>query len=320
MSVRRRAQEFVLELQERICTIFQWMEQTKAGGDSRFVEDTWKRPGGGGGRTRVMTGGRILEKAGVNVSVVWGDLPDGIKDQMPGAGSTFFATGLSLVLHPVNPHVPTTHANFRYIERSEPDAREKGLPVTAWFGGGADLTPYVLYEEDAKHFHALLADACRSGPPEKPDEEKRYPRFKRWCDEYFWNTHREEARGVGGIFYDHLMPREGETLEELMEFWMATGQAFIPAYLPILQRRWELPYDDELRQWQLQRRGRYVEFNLLHDRGTRFGLKTKGRVESILMSLPPLVRWDYDVRPRPGSREARLIKVLRFPREWLDDE
>ncbi len=298
---RGRAETFVLELQDAICTALEAFEPS-----ARFREDRWQRDGGGGGRSRVLEGGAVFEKAGVNVSAVWGEVPDAVKAQMPGDGDTFFATGVSLVLHPNNPHAPTTHANFRYLERGS----------VGWFGGGADLTPYVLYEEDVTHFHGALAAACAEGPPEG-DGPTRYARFKRWCDEYFWNSHRGEARGVGGIFFDHQRPQAGETMEQLFTFWTACGSAFVPAYVPILERRHTLPYDDALRHWQLVRRGRYVEFNLLHDRGTKFGLQTNGRIESIFMSLPPLVRWDYDSHPAEGTPEARLVEVLRQPRPWL---
>jgi len=308
---RERAEAFVLDLQDEICAALEAVETAAADetGDEagRFREDRWRRDGGGGGRSRVIEGGIVLEKAGVNVSAVWGEVPDAVKAQMPGDGDTFFATGVSLVLHPRNPHAPTTHANFRYLERG----------TTGWFGGGADLTPYVLYEEDAVHFHESLKVGCEPGPTEKEGEPTRYERFKRWCDEYFWNTHRGEARGVGGIFYDHQRPSDGATMAELYAFWSSTAGSFLEAYLPILERRRPLSYDDALRHWQLVRRGRYVEFNLLHDRGTRFGLQTNGRVESILMSLPPLVRWDYDSHPAPGTPEARLVEVLRQPRTWV---
>ena len=298
--MKERAQAFVSDLQDEICAALEASD-----GTSRFREDRWERTGGGGGRSRVLEGGGVLEKAGVNVSAVWGEVPEVVKPQMPGDGDSFFATGISLVLHPRNPHAPTTHANFRYLERGG----------VGWFGGGADLTPYVLYEEDARHFHRVLADACEVGPPEPPGA--RYERFKAWCDRYFWNTHREEARGIGGLFFDHQLPNEATSLEDLAAFWRSVGAAFLPAYLPILERRKDLPYDEALRHWQLVRRGRYVEFNLLHDRGTKFGLQTNGRVESILMSLPPLVRWDYDAHPAPGTPEAALVAVLRQPRGWL---
>ncbi len=290
------AQTRVEELQDTICRALEAMD----GGS--FVEDRWSRGGGGGGKTRILEGGHVLEKAGVNTSAVFGEVPEAVRAQMPGDGERFFATGVSLVLHPRNPHAPTTHANFRYIERGS----------TGWFGGGADLTPYVLYDEDAAHFHEQLA-----GPCDAYDVEF-YPRFKAWCDRYFYLPHRGEARGVGGLFFDHVMVDEAADEAELVSWWSALGESFLPAYLPILERRRDQPFDDDLRQWQLMRRGRYVEFNLLHDRGTKFGLQTNGRIESIFMSLPPLVRWDYNVEPAPGSPGARLLDVLKTPREWLE--
>jgi len=295
MTIARAAQTAVESLQDRICAALEAVEC-----EATFREDPWERPGGGGGRTRVIEGGAVFEKGGVNTSAVWGEVPPALKAQMPGDGPRFFATGVSLVLHPRNPHVPTTHANFRYIERGE----------VGWFGGGADLTPYVLYDEDAAHFHRTLRAPCDAF------DASLYPRFKAWCDRYFYLPHRKEARGVGGIFFDHVMPDATHGLDALFAWWRATGEAFLPAYLPIVARRRALPWDDALRTWQLQRRGRYVEFNLIHDRGTRFGLETDGRTESILMSLPPLVRWDYGVEPDPGTEEARLLEVLRAPRGW----
>jgi len=291
-----RAKATVEALQDQICAALEALEPR-----ARFREDRWERPGGGGGRTRVLEGGAVFEKAGVNTSAVFGPVPEALADQLPGDGDRFYATGISLVLHPKNPHAPTTHANFRYLQRG----------ATGWFGGGADLTPYVLYEDDARHFHAALAAPCDAFDPSF------YPRFKAWCDRYFHLPHRGEARGVGGIFYDRVQPDDAHDLTALFAWWRATGEAFLPAYLPIVSRRRDLPYDEALRTWQLVRRGRYVEFNLLHDRGTKFGLASDGRVESILMSLPPLVRWDYDVTPAPGSPEARLLAVLREPVDWL---
>lgn len=303
-----RAERFVSQLQDKICAALEALE-AKVGSEARFQQDLWQRPGGGGGRSRVLEGGAVFEKAGVNVSAVFGEVPEAVSGQMPGTGSTFFATGVSLVLHPRNPHAPTTHANYRYIQRGE----------VGWFGGGADLTPYRLYEEDAVHFHATLKEACEA------HDSRLYPGFKAWCDRYFWNTHRHEARGVGGIFFDHLRPNPNApsfsvgdlTMEQLEAFWMQAGEAFLPAYLPIIERRMNTDYDEALRHWQLQRRGRYVEFNLLHDRGTKFGLQTNGRIESIFMSLPPLVRWDYAVEPAPESEEAKLLAVLATPRDWV---
>jgi coproporphyrinogen III oxidase len=293
--MRERAKATVEALQDAICAA---LEETD--GSGRFVEDLWQRPAGGGGRTRVLEGGDLFEKAAVNTSAVWGDLPEALGGALGGAGVPFYATGISLILHPHSPHIPTTHANFRYIERGG----------AAWFGGGADLTPYVLYEQDASHFHNVLAAACDR------HDATFYPRFKRWCDEYFFLPHRGEARGVGGLFFDDLGRDDGHDLEALYPWWRALGEAWLPAYLPIVQRHRWTRWDAALKRWQLQRRGRYVEFNLLHDRGTLFGLKTGGRLESIFASMPPLVRWDYDVRPEPDSPADALLQVLRNPRDW----
>ncbi|MFZ5469078.1 MAG: oxygen-dependent coproporphyrinogen oxidase [Myxococcota bacterium] len=284
-------QRFVESLQEEICA---GLEHVDGGG--RFREDRWTREGGGGGRTRVLEEGQVFEKAGVNVSAVHGELEEAFAKRLQGTGRQFFATGVSLVIHPRNPHVPTTHANFRYIAQGN-----KG-----WFGGGADLTPYYLVEEDARHFHATLKAACDRHDPSL------YPRFKKECDAYFFLRHRGEARGVGGVFFEDM----GGDLEKEFAFVRDVGSAFLPAYLPIVERRKSLPYTPEQRAWQEIRRGRYVEFNLLYDRGTVFGLETKGRTESILMSLPPRVRWVYDHHPPADSEEAKLVEVLRSPREW----
>ncbi len=293
--MRNRARAKVEQLQDTICAAIERLD-----GRARFREDLWQRPGGGGGRTRVLEGGEVFEKAGVNVSAVHGELPEALQTALHGEGAEFFATGVSLVLHPRNPHVPTTHANFRYLERGD----------AGWFGGGADLTPYVLVDEDAAHFHRVLGEACDRHDPAY------YPRFKKWCDEYFFLPHRKEARGVGGLFFDYLKPDADRDLESLFAFWSDVGDSFLPAYAPIVERRVDTPWGEPLRTWQLQRRGRYVEFNLVYDRGTLFGLKTEGRIESILMSLPPLVRWDYAIEPSPGTPEARLLEVLREPRDW----
>ncbi len=287
-----RMHRFIETLQEEICAALEAQD-----GSVRFREDLWQRPGGGGGRTRVLEGGDVFEKAGVNISAVHGELDEAFAKRLGGEGRQFFAAGLSLVIHPRNPLVPTTHANFRYFEQGP----------KAWFGGGADLTPYYLFDEDARHFHATFKSACdRHGAD-------RYPKFKKWCDDYFFIKHRDERRGVGGIFFDHL---EGD-LEQEFAFVQDAGRAFVPAYLPIVERRKALPHTPEQRRWQEIRRGRYVEFNLVYDRGTIFGLETKGRIESILMSLPPHVQWVYDHHPAEGSEEARLVEVLRQPREWV---
>lgn len=281
-------------LQDRICSALEELD-----GSARFREDLWDRPGGGGGRTRVLAHGAVLEKGGVNFSDVHGEFSEEFARQMPGEGRSFRATGISLVLHPLNPFVPTVHANFRFLMKGD----------TWWFGGGADLTPYYPFREDIIHFHKVWKSVCcRHGP--RID----YGHLKRWCDEYFFLHHRREPRGVGGIFFDYL---QGE-FEPLFAFVKDAGDAFLDAYLPIARRRKDEPFGERERKWQQIRRGRYVEFNLLYDRGTMFGLKTGGRIESILMSLPPTVRWEYDYRPEPGSREAELLDALR-PRDWAEE-
>ena len=291
-----RAASFFSELQTDLCRTL-----AEADGGAEFRSDAWQRPGGGGGVARVLEGGALFEKAGVNWSNVDGELPEDVAAHMPGQGRTFRASGVSLVLHPRSPMVPTTHANFRCLVKGE----------ALWFGGGADLTPYYFFREDAVHFHQTLADACDRHRPIGD-----YDRFKTWCDEYFFLPHRNETRGVGGVFFDYLGAKDSHAPEKVFDFVRDLGRAFANAYLPIAQRRHPMPYDETHRAWQLRRRGRYVEFNLIYDRGTLFGLKTNGRIESILMSLPPLVRWDYDVMPQPGSPEAELLTQLR-PTPWL---
>jgi coproporphyrinogen III oxidase len=246
-----------------------------------------------------MVDGAVFEKAGVNFSAVEGLLPEILQARMPGDDKSFFATGVSLVLHPQNPNVPAVHANFRYFERGA---------ERFWFGGGADLTPYYPHMEDVKHFHATWKASCDRHDPSY------YPRFKEWCDRYFFIKHRGETRGVGGIFFDELT---GDR-EKLFAFVSDAGSAFLPAYLPIVEKRRQEPFTDRQRHFQLVRRGRYAEFNLVYDKGTSFGLETGGRVESILMSLPPLVRWEYDFKPEEGSPEAGLAAYLK-PREWLTE-
>ncbi len=290
---RVRAVAYFRDLQDRICAGLEQLD-----GQTRFREDDWQRPGGGGGRTRVLVDGGVFEKAGVNFSEVSGQMSPEFAAQIPGEGLDFTATGVSLVLHPRNPHVPTVHANFRFLTKGTKD----------WFGGGADLTPYYPHREDAIHFHRTWKTICtRHAPPVD------YPRFKKWCDEYFFLAHRGEPRGIGGIFFDYL---EGD-FEQLFAFVQDCGNHFLDAYVPIAQRRKNEPYTDQQRRFQEFRRGRYVEFNLIYDRGTIFGLKTGGRTESILMSLPPVVRWLYDYQPEPGSREAELYEALK-PRDWAE--
>jgi coproporphyrinogen III oxidase len=292
-----RAAHFFRRLQGDICDAL-----ARADGGAAFGEDVWTRDGGGGGVARVLEGGAVFEKAGVNWSRVEGELSPEFAAQLPGPGRSFRATGVSLVLHPRSPGGPTTHANFRCLE--------KGGAI--WFGGGADLTPYYLEPSDAAHFHRAFAAACDHHRPVGD-----YDRFKAWCDEYFLLPHRGERRGVGGIFFDYLGAPDHDP-EAVFDFACAAGAAFTSAYVPIVERRRGEAWTDAERRWQLQRRGRYVEFNLLYDRGTVFGLKTGGRIESILMSLPPEVRWDYDVKVTEGTREAELIKVLRSPVDWLE--
>ncbi|WP_427162178.1 oxygen-dependent coproporphyrinogen oxidase [Aliinostoc sp. HNIBRCY26] len=316
---RERVQQFMQNLQDEIC---QGLEQID--GEASFHQDYWEREEGGEGRTRVIREGRVFEQGGVNFSAVWGNsLPAAIVAQRPeAAGHEFFATGTSMVLHPRNPYVPTVHLNYRYFEAG---------PIW-WFGGGADLTPYYAFAEDAVHFHRTLKNACDTHNPEY------YPTFKRWCDEYFYLRHRQEQRGIGGIFFDYqdasgklyfgtqtdspaaiYSQKVGNirrNWEDIFAFVQSCGQAFLPAYLPIVERRQGIEYSDRQRNFQLYRRGRYVEFNLVYDRGTVFGLQTKGRTESILMSLPPLARWEYCYQAEPGSPEAELTQVFLQPKDW----
>ena len=279
-------------LQERICASLEELD-----GSGRFREDRWEREGGGGGRTRILTGGSVLEKAGVNFSQVHGQLSQNFARQIPGEGRDFSATGISLVLHPQNPMVPAVHANFRFLTKGGKD----------WFGGGSDLTPYYPYREDVVHFHRVWKQVCDRHQPVGD-----YHRFKKWCDDYFFLPHRGETRGVGGIFFDYL---EGDRAKTYA-FVRDCGDSFLEAYLPIARKRKDEPFSAAQRAFQEFRRGRYVEFNLLYDRGTIFGLKTGGRIESILMSLPPVVRWLYDFQPEAGSREAELLEFLK-PQNWL---
>lgn len=295
---------YIHALQDIICTS---VEATD--GKARFATDTWNREGGGGGRTRTIAEGDVIEKGGVNTSVVWGEVTDILRAQLKSDGDKWFAAGLSLVLHPKNPYVPTTHANWRYFELYD----KSGVVTDRWFGGGSDLTPCYLFEEDAVHFHKTFRDAM------DPFGFDLYPRFKRWCDEYFVNRHRGgEMRGIGGVFYDHLRPADDADAERWFAFQRAGGDNFLPAYLPVVQRRKDMPYTGRETGWQEIRRGRYVEFNLIHDRGTLFGLKTGGRTESILMSLPPRARWEYNHQPAPGSPEAELLDACLHPRNWIE--
>ena len=294
-----RMEAFLRDLQDRICAALE-----AADGRARFVEDPWQRAEGGGGRSRVLKNGALFEQAGVGFSLVHGErMPPSATAHRPElAGRRWTALGVSLVLHPHNPHVPTTHMNVRYFEAVKPDAE----PVW-WFGGGFDLTPFYPVDDDVRHWHRTARDACA------PFGDDVYPRYKRWCDEYFFLKHRNETRGVGGIFFDDL--NDGG-FERCFDLTRAVGNAFAPAYLPLVERRRDTPYGDAEREFQLYRRGRYVEFNLVWDRGTLFGLQSGGRTESILMSLPPRVRFEYQYQPAPGSAEARLGDYL-VPRDWV---
>jgi coproporphyrinogen III oxidase len=292
---------YLLDLQDSICAA---LEAEDGGAD--FHEDSWKREEGGGGRSRVMAGGAVFEKAGINFSDVRGArLPASATARRPRiAGASFRAMGVSLVCHPKNPHVPTTHMNVRFFH-AQP---KEGDPVW-WFGGGFDLTPYYGHREDAIHWHRTARAAC------EPFGAHLYPDFKRQCDNYFFLAHREEPRGIGGIFFDDY--NEGG-FEQAFALMQSVGDHFLPAYQPIVARRKDAEYGERERNFQLYRRGRYVEFNLVYDRGTLFGLQSKGRTESILMSLPPLVRWDYDWQPESGSPEAKLYEVFLKPTDWAD--
>ncbi|MEB3229616.1 MAG: oxygen-dependent coproporphyrinogen oxidase [Leptolyngbyaceae bacterium] len=320
-DAQSRVSQFMKNLQDEICTKLAALD-----GSSTFLEESWQRQEGGGGRSRVMKAGELLEQGGVNFSEIWGDnLPPSILVQRPeAAGHRFYATGTSMVLHPNNPYIPTVHLNYRYFEAG---------PVW-WFGGGIDLTPYYPFQEDVVRFHQTLKDSCDQHHPDY------YPTFKPWCDEYFYLKHRQETRGVGGIFFDYQDGRgklyrgpnpegvaaqysdrlgelEERSWEDVFAFVQSCGAAFLPAYTPIIEARRDMPYGDRERQFQLYRRGRYVEFNLVYDRGTIFGLQTNGRTESILMSLPPLVRWEYSYSPEPDTLEAELYNIYLKPQNWL---
>lgn len=301
MTIKEQFYSYIQHLQDRITSKLEEVD-----GEAQFQEDIWERPEGGGGRTRVIENGKVFEKGGVNISAVHGALPKSMQDYFGVTDADFFACGLSLVIHPKNPFVPTVHANWRYFEMYD----NKGDIVDQWFGGGQDLTPYYLFEEDAQHFHSICKQACDAHDPQF------YPQYKRRCDDYFWNSHRNEARGIGGLFFDYLKSSEGRTMDDWYAFVTEVGSSFLDAYVPIVLKRRDANYSEAQRNWQEIRRGRYVEFNLVHDKGTLFGLRTNGRIESILMSLPPHVQWKYDHQPSPGSDEEKLLTVLKHPKEW----
>ena len=300
--MKERFYSYIQNLQDQICKGLEDVD-----GQAKFREDLWERPEGGGGRTRVIQNGKVFEKGGVNISEVFGTLPKSMQDYFGVKDVDFFACGLSLVLHPKNPMVPTVHANWRYFEMYDKD----GIIVDQWFGGGQDLTPYYLFEEDAKHFHQTCKTVCDKHHPNF------YKDFKEKCDSYFYNTHRQEARGIGGLFFDYCKASEKMTMTNWYDFVSNVGDSFLEAYIPIVEKRKNLSYSKEQRNWQEIRRGRYVEFNLVHDKGTLFGLKTNGRIESILMSLPPHVQWVYNHHPEKGSIEEKLIEVLKHPKNWI---
>ena len=297
--------EIIHNMQNKICNALELCD-----GKATFVEDKWERPEGGGGKTRVITNGNVFEKGGVNTSIVFGEVTEAMKTQLKIDGAKWFACGLSIVLHPVNPFVPTVHCNYRMFELYN----EKEEVMDRWFGGGTDLTPYYLMEEDAKHFHQTYKNTCDAF------DATFYPVFKKNCDNYFVNWHRnEERRGIGGIFYDYQRPDETKDVHFWMNFGKTCGDAFIEAYVPIVEKRKATAYTNENKYWQEIRRGRYVEFNLVHDRGTLFGLKTNGRTESILMSLPPTVRFEYNYQPKFGSEEYKIQEACLHPRDWINE-
>ncbi|HEX5151297.1 MAG TPA: oxygen-dependent coproporphyrinogen oxidase [Parafilimonas sp.] len=303
--------EFIYNLQDKLCKALEAVD-----GKAAFIEDEWQRAEGrgGGGLTKVIRHGNVFEKGGVNTSVVYGKITDKLLKVLQLSptggieGGSWFAAGISSVIHPLNPFVPTVHFNYRMFELYDAE----GELADRWFGGGTDLTPYYLFDEDAKHFHQTFKNVCDGF------DEKLYPLFKYNCDEYFVNTHRNnERRGIGGIFYDHQRDGENHDTGFWFSFAQACGHAFLNAYIPIAEKRKDTSYSDEHKYWQEIRRGRYVEFNLIHDRGTLFGLKTGGRTESILMSLPATVRFEYNYQPIPGSEEDKLLQVCLMPRGWV---
>lgn len=295
-----KVREYLLSLQDHICESLE-----KLDGEKTFFQDDWQRDAGGGGRTRVLNEGAVFEQAGVNFSEVFGDaLPPSATASRPElSGRSFHALGVSLVIHPNNPYAPTSHANVRFFL-----AEKAGEPPVWWFGGGYDLTPYYGFEEDVIQWHQTAKQAC------DPFGDNVYQDYKRWCDEYFYLTHRDEPRGVGGLFFDDLNHWD---FDICFAFLQSVGDSFTEAYVPIVKKRKDTPFEQRQRDFQLYRRGRYVEFNLVYDRGTLFGLQSGGRTESILMSLPPLVKWRYNWQPDAGSEEARLYDIFLKPRDWL---
>jgi coproporphyrinogen III oxidase len=309
MSIKQQWITYIHSLQDNICAALEAED-----GKATFVEDVWVRPEGGGGKTRVIANGNVFEKGGVNTSAVEGVVTDAMRNQLKlpaeliGKELSWFACGLSLVLHPINPFVPTVHCNYRMFELYN----EEGEVIDRWFGGGTDLTPYYLIDEDAIHFHQTYKNVCDQF------DDTFYPSFKKHCDDYFINYHRNnERRGIGGIFYDYQRASETKNVDFWINFGQACGNAFNKAYIPIVAKRKDIPYTAAHKHWQEIRRGRYTEFNLVHDRGTLFGLRTNGRIESILMSLPPTVRFEYNYQPVAGSEEDKLLQACLHPRDFV---
>ena len=300
--MRDQFYNFIRGLQDKITK-----ELESIDGKAKFNEDLWERSEGGGGRSRIIENGNVIEKGGVNISAVDGPLPESMQKYFNVNKVDFFACGLSLVMHPFNPMIPTVHGNWRYFEMYD----KKGNIIDQWFGGGQDLTPYYIFEEDVKHFHQSCKNVCDHFHPDY------YSEFKTMCDNYFFNHHRNEARGVGGLFFDYLKKDKDFSLEDRFDFVTAVGKSFLDAYMPIFKKRMKHRFTQAQKNWQEIRRGRYVEFNLIHDKGTLFGLKTNGRIESILMSLPPKVQWLYNHKPKEGSEEKKLLDVLKKPKNWV---
>ncbi|MEJ7779682.1 MAG: oxygen-dependent coproporphyrinogen oxidase [Daejeonella sp.] len=302
MVTKEQIAESYRQIQDEICASLEL-----ADGKGRFEEETWKREGGGGGRTRIIRNGNILEKGGVNFSAVEGKLPESIKKAFGVSGDDFFATGISIVIHPSQPWIPIIHMNIRYFEMISESAES-----IRWFGGGIDLTPHYVIDDDARFFHERVKQTCDQFNADF------YPKFKTWADDYFFIKHRKETRGVGGIFFDRLSPETTQLgWEGIFEFSKAVGRTFIPVYLELIERNRNTPFTDQHKEWQYQRRSRYAEFNLVYDAGTKFGLETNGRIESILMSLPPQANWEYDFNPQPGSDEEKTLSLLKKGIDWI---
>jgi len=298
MDFKEKVAEHYKLIQDSIC---RGLEQ--ADGLGKFEEEIWEREGGGGGRTRIMQGGNVIERGGVNFSAVHGKLPEAIKKSFGVNEDDFFATGVSIVIHPVNPWVPIIHMNIRYFELNE---------EVRWFGGGIDVTPHYIIKEDARFFHQYIKNICDQSSPDF------YAEFKSWADRYFYIKHRQETRGIGGIFYDRLNPQKtGLTFEEILIFSENVGNSFLPIYTELIKRNHHKEFSEEQKNWQAFRRGRYVEFNLVYDAGTKFGLETNGRIESILMSLPPVANWVYNFKPAPDSEEEKTILLLKQGIDWI---